>query len=381
MAAATFLALTACEQATGQAVVVEAPYGPPPGALPAGVYSGPPLARLPNGPILWSSGEAATGDGETQIRAAKADYVRLARARDGLLACGLKDTRTGYFSGLTGRRSCIAHGPDGRTRELLPRGHKGQRAFEDVAVRGAVMVATSGDRLHAHDVATGRSRGVVETAGGEQRLRLPWSSLSTGPSVLSGPAAIVATNKGLVHVRLLNHGRGWRIWSQSVSLVETGLQLGPPSSAPLPPSLSRVAHDLQLTGGGLDGGRFLFGLEHPNRAYIVELTGAPTEAVVRWSGELSQLSDTGIQVTAQNGRLGLGAHGSAEEAAVVIDLRGPDPVVARLIPSQPACAVTRRLGQPPLTTVRFITGSKGLEAVTEWPGRLARCWSTQPVAP
>lgn len=348
-----------------------------PRALPAGIYGGPPLARLPGGPVLWASGQRATGEGETQAAAVDADYRRVARAGGGLLACGLKETQSGYFSGLTGRRSCVIHPPRGPAREVLPRGRAGQRGFQDILARGSALAASSGDAIEVYDLRTGRRLGLVRTAGAPIAPGTPGAT--PRPRVLTGPAALLSTPQGVVHARLLNHGQGWRVWSQPVTWTDHAVSLGAPSTTVLPAELAGVGHDLRLVGGGLDGRRFLFGRRATTGFVVAELAGAPTEAVVRWSGAAPGFSDVDVKAAAENGLVGLGASGTREQAALVIDLTGRAPTAAPMPLDQPACAIPRSPGYPPHRTLRFISGPQGLEAVTEWPGRRARCWTARPV--
>jgi hypothetical protein len=279
--------------------------------------------------VLWASGQRATGEGETQVEAADANYGRMARTDEGLLVCGLKETRQGYFSGLTGRRSCMLHPPRGAAREVLPRGRKGRRAFEDVVVRGASLVASSGEAVAVYSLSAGRRIGAARTVGARPTLRLLGSAVAIGGSVRSGPAALLSTPSGVVHVRLLDHGRGWRVWSQAVSWKDGAVSLGPPTSTPVPAPLSDIVHRLQLVGGGLDGRRFLFARDAQGRFRIVEMAGRPAEAIIRWSGRAPRFSDGGATATAENGLIGLGATGSDEHTALVIDLGQGAPVAAR----------------------------------------------------
>lgn len=363
--------------------------GPPPGVLPAGVYSAPPLARLSTGAILWSSGQLASGAGGYQVEAADARYTTVAKWRDGLLACGIKERRQGYFSGDTGRRSCVLHGMRSR-RQVFTARRGGRRPFDDIAVHGDTLIALSGEEMLAIDLARGR---IVSTADINGPL---WSRVlalavrsraeRSRADQRTGVGALLRTPGGLVHARLVQREGGWEVISRRVTWTGKSVAFGPASATQVAASVQPIAHGLRLVSGGLDGRRFLVGGARPsagpNRAdrfALVELAGFPAMAAPRWSGEGATGGMTDLAAASEDGLVGLG--GSGLRTVTLIDLRASAPERRTYPLPRPACAISRRPGQPPLANATFITGAQGLEVVAQWSGRdLPRCWRTDRAA-
>lgn len=357
--------------------------GPRPGELPAGVYTSPPLARLPSGPVLWSTGQLAAGEGRTQVAGFGASYSRLARAGDDLVACGVKETSSGYFSGSTGRLSCVLHSRGGSSREVFSGRKKGERGFDDIVVRGATLVGVVGQEVWAIDLSDGRVIGRERYGGPTTRkvLLLPGVYTTTGPSFRSSPSVLLKTGEGVVHARLVDAGGGWTVLSQEIRWSKAAVELGPVLSAPAPPDVQDVAnHDMTLASGGLDGRRILFAQGYQRRHGLIEFSAHDASVSLRWSDETPEIRSTDVRVATEEGLVALTFSASGGDQTYVFDLRNASPLAQPLELTAPSCAVSHVAGHPPTQLTNFITGDAGLEAVTEWSA-LPRCWTTRTVSP